>query len=37
MRKHYTLSGLLLCLMTLFTLNASAIRGGDNTPDKDYL
>ena len=23
--------------MTLFTLNASAIRGGDNTPDKDYL
>ena len=37
MKRHYTLSGLLLCLMTLFTLNASAIRGGDNTPDKDYL
>ena len=31
MRKHYTLSGLLLCLMTLLTLSASA------TPDKDYL
>ena len=31
MRKHYTLSGLLLCLMTLFTLSASA------TPDKNYL
>ena len=31
MRKHYTLSGLLLCLMALFTLGTSA------TPDKDYL
>ena len=37
MKRHYTLSGLLLCLMTLFTLNASALRGGDKTPDKDYL
>ena len=37
MKRHYTLSGLLLCLMTLFTLNASAIRGGDKAPDKDYL
>ena len=31
MKRHYTLSGLLLCLMTLFTLSASA------QPDKDYL
>ena len=31
MKRHYTLSGLLLCLMTLFTLSASA------APDKDYL
>ena len=31
MKRHYTLSGLLLCLMTLFTLNASA------APDKNYL
>ena len=37
MKRHYTLSGLLLCLMTLFTLNASALRGGDKTPDKNYL
>ena len=31
MKRHYTLLGLLLCLMTLFTLSASA------APDKDYL
>ena len=31
MKRHYTLSGLLLCLMTLFTLSASA------QPDKNYL